>query len=182
MKSKNSQKKLEVELRAPVSSDIYDKFSETKYQTFEEQDQYFSYTADQDRSWIIRIRNRNQSFFITFKSKKDFGEGSWYEVDIPLFAEKASRMKDFLLGNGFFIDVDIVKMRKSFKAGRMEINIDTIEGLGMFIEAEILAEESEVEEAKEKIRNFFIKLGIPENVITEKGYVSLMREKNGTKS
>ena len=65
----------------------------------------------------------------------------------------------------------------------MEINIDEIENLGIYIEAEILSEVDEIEDAKNRIKSYFKTLGIPVANITEKGYVGLMRDKkNGIAS
>ena|SRR3989344_334705 len=167
----------EVELRAKVNLNIIKRIKNYPLKRYLEHDLYFRHQFDTQRNWLARIRKRNSQYYLTFKSSKQFGEGAWNEVDIPISAVHAKQMREFLLKNDFNLEVEIIKRRKSYKIDGMEVNIDEIKELGIFIEAEIITSETQVEKARQKIKIFFRKLGIDEDQITPSGYVTLMRNK-----
>ncbi len=171
MKSKD---KLEVELRARVDESILQKISVPLESQSDEYDSYFRYDPDTNKDWVVRIRRRQERFFLTFKSNKKFGEGAWSEINLEIDKETSKKFRDFFISNGFILDVEIVKNRKTFYHEDLEINIDDIKGLGMFIEAEIMT--NDIEMGKEKIKKFFQSLGISDDQIINKGYVALIKE------
>lgn len=173
--------KIEVEMRAKISPQIAQKITSISYKEYIEHDIYFTYKADKNPTWIARIRERNDIFKLTLKSKNSFGEGAWDEVETDLTAQQASQFRQFFLANGFFIDVEIKKVRKSYKIGDFEINIDKINKLGTYIEAELMVHKEDIDKAKNKIREFLLNLGVSENQIISKGYVGLMRDINQSK-
>ena len=54
------------------------------------------------------------------------------------------------MSNGFFILTKIIKKRESYKLRDFEINLDKIEGLGNFIEVELMSDNAEL--AKNRIK------------------------------
>lgn len=147
------------------------------FSTYHEIDKYFRYVKDTDKKWIVRIRNRDNNFYLTYKSSSVFGEGSWCEVEIKINKNEAQKMTSFFLSNEYIEEVKIIKTRKSCKYGGYEINIDKIKNLGDFIEVERMSTSDNVEKEKEKVLDFLIKLGVKEKNIINKGYVALMRDK-----
>lgn len=171
-------KQIEVELRAQIDSDLLEVKGYTLSNLSKEHDIYYSYESDLNRTWIVRIRNKNAKYFLTFKSSKKFGDGAWDEVNMNIPEEKATQLEYFFLNNGFFVDVEIDKTRKTYHIDSMEVNIDEIVNLGTFIEAEIICtDSSQIDLAKSKIQKFFNSLGITPDKIINKGYVPLMRER-----
>lgn len=168
---------IEVELRAEINSDVLENKDYSLPKESNEHDIYYSYQSDTSRTWIARIRNKNGKFLLTFKSSKKFGDGAWDEVNINISSKKATQLNDFFLNNGFFIDVQIKKFRRTYRIDDMEVNIDNIENLGTFIEAEIMSNPAEITHAKLKIQDFFKSIGVGDNQIIIKGYVHLMRER-----
>lgn len=178
-----SKRKIEVELRALVTPNIIKKLNSESKKESREHDLYFRYKTDLEKLWIARIRSKGNKHVLTYKSNKKFGEGAWDEVNIPLGKEAAAQLASFFKDNEHNLEAEITKFRRTFKIDGMEVNIDEIDNLGTYIEAEIMAETEKLEEAKDKIKSFFKKLGITESNITEKGYVGLMRDKkNGITS
>lgn len=173
--------RIEVEMRAKISPQIAQKITSSSYKEYVEHDIYFTYKTDKNPTWIVRIRERNGIFKLTLKSKNSFGEGAWDEVETDLSAQQANQFRQFFLANGFFIDVEIKKVRKSYKIGDFEINIDKINKLGTYIEAELMVYKEDIDKAKNKIREFLLDLGVSENQIISKGYVGLMRDINQSK-
>lgn len=168
---------IEVELRVEIDSDILETNGYLPSNKSTEHDTYYSYQSDPNRTWIARIRSKNGRYFLTFKSFKKFGNDVWDEVNINVSYKKAVQLNDFFLSNGFFIDVEIKKIRKTYKIDNMEINFDYIENLGTFIEAEIMSSKEHIDAAKTKIQDFFNSLNIEKDKIITKGYVPLMKER-----
>jgi len=175
-----TNKMIEVELRAKVDIEIFQKFSDEKVSEYLEYDCYYTYKNNTEKNWIVRVRQRNESYFLTFKSKKQFGEGAWSEVEMNITSENAKSMKQFFIANDFYLDVEIKKVRKSYKFDDVEVNIDNIENLGIYIEAEVMADSESIESGKLRIMKFFDGFGISADQIISEGYVSLMRSQYGT--
>lgn len=176
-----SKNTIEVELRALITPNIIRKFNSKPKKESRERDLYFRYKTDKDKLWIVRIRNKGKQHILTYKSSKKFGEGAWDEVNIPINKKISDQLASFFQDNEHNLEVEIAKFRKTYQIDNMEINIDEIENMGTYIEAEILVEVDKIEDAKNKIKSYFEGLGIPSTNITEKGYVVLMRDKkNGT--
>lgn len=171
------KKQIEVELRANIDKTYFKKIVDLPIRKSREHDIYYKPILPAKIDWIVRIRKKNKTFFLTFKSGRQFGEGAWHEVNIPITKELARKMHDFLVSNNFRIEVEIVKDRTTFNQENMEVNVDNIKGLGIFIEAEIMADEDKVTQAQEAIKSYFKSLGIKEKNITKKGYVMLMKER-----
>ncbi len=172
--------KVEVELRAKIDQSFVDNFPHKEVSSQHEHDLYYKFLSQPENDWIARVRQRDNQFILTFKSKKTFGEGAWSEVNIPIDQAKAEHLTHFFLENGFFVEVEINKKRKTYHIDEMEVNIDEIENLGVFIEAEVMVDKDDVEKAKEKITRFFSESGIDQSAIITKGYVGLVKEsKNG---
>lgn len=174
------RKQIEVELRASVNEIIFKKFKETTKllkNNSKEYDTYYRPLTPNQIDWVVRIRKKDNKYYLTFKSSKKFGEGAWDEVNIIITKDLAKKMHNFLISNNFFIDVEIVKDRITFNHNKMEVNIDKIQRLGVFVEAEIMAYEDKIAQAQETIKSYFKSLGITEDNIIKKGYVTLMKER-----
>jgi len=174
----DKKKNFEVEMRAKIKINEINLPKDLLFSEYEETDQYFRYTGDVEKKWIVRIRRRNDNFFLTYKSSNAFGEGSWSEVEIKIDKDEAKKMASFFLNNDFIEEVRIIKKRKCFKYKGYEINIDQIKRLGDFMEIEKMSDAKNVETNKIKMLDFLVKLGVKKEKIINKGYVALMREKN----
>ena len=172
----HDQPRIEVELRVKVEEALVAQLLVTPHTTATEHDEYFRHVSDSARTWIARIRRQDERYALTLKSSTRFGEGAWDEVNLPLTPEQAAQLRPFLLAHSFDREVTIAKRRRTFRQDGMAINLDTIDGLGTYLEAEILAAPGEVAEARRRIGTFFATLGIDEAQITQDGYVRLMRE------
>lgn len=73
---------------------------------------------------------------------------------------------------GLTNEITVDKNRTSYKLGNISIEIDEFANWGTFIEAEIIGDNPD----KKELFNFFETLGIPEEDIFEKGYITLMLE------
>jgi len=166
---------VEVEIRFKaenLSEDLLRSIGAKLISESKEVDKYFKFSKDKERSFILRIREKNNEFLLTLKgSSKLKTDCAWPEWETKINNHK--ELENFLINNNFEELVMINKLRKKFKYQNFEINLDNIEGLGKFVEVELIGEDSE------KLRRDIItfvknKLGIKEDNIIEKGYVKLM--------
>lgn len=174
------KKQIEVELRASVDKTIFKKFKKTTNllkNNSKEHDTYYRPLTPNQVDWVVRIRKKDNTYYLTFKSNQQFGEGAWNEVNILITKDLAKKMHDFFISNNFFIDAEVIKDRITYNQKNMEVNIDKIQGLGIFVEAEILVSEDKVAQAQTTIKSYFKSLGITEDSIIKKGYVTLMKER-----
>ncbi|RRD39354.1 CYTH domain-containing protein [Leptotrichia sp. OH3620_COT-345] len=150
-------------------------FKENVYQN----DRYFKeYGKEMEKeiqgSYIYRIRKENDKYIFT--RKDTIAPGLWDEHEIILEGDEAEFLKN-VLKSGFNNVLTINKLRKTYKKNQKTINLDKIDGLGIYLEIELLGEfsQKDIELYKKNIAEefFFIK---PK--IENKGYVQLMRELN----
>jgi adenylate cyclase class 2 len=138
-------------------------------------DKYFKFIKDEERKLVLRIREKKEKSFLTFKgSSKEPEDIAWQEWETEI--KDTDNLEKLFISNGLEIVVEIVKTRIEYKYDDMSINLDNIENLGTFIEVEIISEN--VEEAKNKIQQFlFEKLNLNQENIIQEGYVPLMLKK-----
>lgn len=166
--------KLEIELRAKIKPSFKIGFKKPRH-VLNQIDTYYFIA----KSWVVRIRNSGSKYFLTYKSNKEFGEGMWNEIDIPIGRKTSLMLHKFFLTSGFKIKAQVVKKRQSSKIGDININVDEIKNLGRYIEAEIITTPGKSSKALSKLKDFFYGLGFAEGDLTSKGYVQLLREKHG---
>ena len=147
-----------------------DKYFKTKGREFEN---------DEVGSFIYRIRQEDDNRASIFTRKDTIKQGMWSESEIELESEKLEFVRN-ILQDGFSNIFTISKHRKTYhdELENKTINLDKIDGLGFYLEIEILGDFS-----KEDYNNFYEKMcgefSFLNSKIETKGYVQLMREKNG---
>ena len=171
---------MEIELRASVDDpDAIRNALATQAEhrgTSNEHDFYLRHESDRDRSLILRIRRKESGSFLTFKGKALGDDTAWPDVDIPL--TDSDNLQQLLLGSGYVKVVEIKKRRSSYRLEDFEINVDEIENLGVFVEIEGRGDEEGRAKIEEKIMSLLVSLGIQNENIIRKGYVTLMLEQS----
>ena len=159
----------EVELRARIDGVVKEKIAATCERTGEktQEDEYFSFIDDDIP--VLRIRRQGDVAILNFKGIGP-AAGVWPEWETRI--EEPGRLKDVLLTSKFRLLMTIRKRRTRYVQGDFEINVDEIDGLGTFVEAELMAENHE--RAHARIRELFSRLGIPENAIVAKSYIDML--------
>ena len=74
---------------------------------------------------------------------------------------------------GFFESGNVSKKREIFKYDDITVVLDTVEGLGEFMEVEIVAE-SDNDEAKDKLFAFLEELGIKQDDTIRTSYLGMV--------
>ena len=135
-------------------------------------DEYFKFSLDTDRRLVLRIRTKNdKSTYLTFKgSSKHPQDIAWQEWEEKV--TDVETLKNLLLSNGLERVVTIEKNRHSYSFDDFSINVDSIKGLGMFVEVELISDD--VEHSKKRIESLLQKLNIHKEHIITQGYVPLM--------
>lgn len=140
-------------------------------------DTYLRHVADVDRLLVFRIRRRDDDSVFTLKTKSMGGKDIlWQDIDIPL--AEPNRLEDILLNSGYVYVCLIDKIRDSFRYGDVEINIDNIRELGLFVELEVILDDASSWKTRHKeLVQLLHRLGIEKDHIVERGYVPLMIER-----
>lgn len=132
-----------------------------------------------ERGWAntwLRIRTENDDTVIfTFKKSVN---GQLDSIEHEVTVDSADELSTIIAHLGFELYSDLTKTRTKGKLGDIEICLDTIEGLGEFIEAELLVQDdaAEAANAETKLQALFTKLGITAEDRIYQGYDSLQRQ------
>jgi adenylate cyclase class 2 len=132
-------------------------------------DQYFAHPA---RDYVatdeaLRIRSTGDGSLVTYKGPKlDVVTKTRRELELPLHPHdpNGSQFAELLLALGFRPVATVRKHRQKFhieRAGRqVDGALDDVDGVGSFIELELIADEAELEETKQVIRDLAAELGL----------------------
>jgi adenylate cyclase class 2 len=170
---------LEIELKfraaafAPVERQLA-AWGATPAAPITEEDQYFN-APDRDFATtdeVLRLRRIDGSNRITYKgSKRPAGPGgakSRPEIEIPYAdgAEAAAQFRQLLLHLGYRPSAVVRKRRQIFHLRRaefaLEVCLDEVEGLGRFVEVEIVAAEGQAAAAERVLQDVSAALGLTE--------------------
>jgi adenylate cyclase class 2 len=120
--------------------------------------------------YVLRVRQSVDGAKLTYKSFDGSTDGSWIEIESSI--SDPSAVKLMLSKVGLAEYMSIIKVRESSQIGAVEVNLDHIEGLGTFIEMEIMTQD--VQAGRDQLRGLAQSLGIPKSRIVSDGYVQLM--------
>lgn len=155
----------------------------------EQADRYFAHPcrdfARTDEA--LRIRTVGQDSFVTFKGPKiDTTTKTRRELELPLGSSDAGGAKfaELLEALGFRPVLVVRKRRRSFhiaSAGReVEGVIDEVDGIGTFVELELMSDETELEETKRVLSSLASELQL--GPTERRSYLEMLLEKGGSKS
>ena len=156
---------MEMEIKAKVSDfdgikdilrDIGAEYTGKK----EQRDIYFNHPcrdfAETDEAVRVRIEDHA---YITYKGPK-IDEKTKSREEVELRVEDEKKAAEFLKKLGFRKAGEVKKIRETYSYHNIEISLDTVEGLGLFVEIEIQGSEKDVE----KLFEMGEKLGLEEYV------------------
>lgn len=171
---------MEIEIRARIKNLKYIekeiiKLGGSLYKAKKQIDKYFgeiNLFKKLGYSFLIRIREEANKFFLTYKGSKTHKDGIWEEYELNI-DNKIEAIKMFQ-SMGFNEVIEVRKNRKEYRLDNFSICLGDIENLGSFIEIEYIGHNTE----KEKLINIMEKLGIDKQHIIHKGYVTLLLLQN----
>ena len=178
----------EIEVKAWVSdpAGLEEQLQErgTFLRHFEKNDVYFEGEATYGgQPLTVRIREDGEKSLCTFKERQIL-DGVEHNREWEFTIGDPLAMETLLLRLGL---PEFVRKRKTGVAYHLEdllVELSEVEGLGHFVEIEILvdssAEEAVQVRAKQRVRETLTSLGIPESAIESKQYTKLLLEQRGS--
>lgn len=143
-----------------------------------ESDTYFNspWKDFRESDEALRIRKDDEGVTVTYKGPKiDSRTKSREEVKVNI--DDYHSGIQLLKGLGFTPFGEVVKNRRIFDLEGATVSIDRVENLGDFMEIELQAERSEVEEKTMQIFRLAKRLGFHEEQSIRKSYLELLKEK-----
>ncbi len=151
----------------------------------EQVDRYFNHPsrdfAQTDEA--LRIRTMNDRSLLTYKGPLlDTETKTRLEIELPVGvnAADAPRLAELLRNLSFHEVRSVHKTRTPFRLcweeRELELALDDVTGLGLFFEIETLAEEPDLDAARQSILRFAAKLGL--NNSQRKSYLQLLLERD----
>ncbi|NJE48594.1 class IV adenylate cyclase [Thermococcus sp. 9N3] len=136
-----------------------------------QEDVYFSLPLPK----LLRVRKLDNlgKAFLTYKEIKDLGrneEFDEFEVEVSDFEATVEILKRL----GFEEDVVVRKRRLVYRLGDVTFELNDVEGLGGFLDIEVISDD--VEKAKKKIWEVAKLLGLSEDDVEPRLYQELIRE------
>lgn len=86
----------------------------------------------------LRIRTEDDKSFVAMHYKLD--SYRWEEIETGV--DDGEKIKEIYKNLGFEIDIEVIKIRESYKIPDGEITLDDIKGLGTFIEIEVKSKDN----------------------------------------
>jgi adenylate cyclase class 2 len=115
----------------------------------------------------LRIRRVGNDCYVTYKGPKiDKTTKTRREIELPLAGgvEGARQFRELLLALGFTPVADVNKTRRTahlmYQGRRVEVALDEVDGLGVFVELELSADDDELEAAKDKLHALATELSL----------------------
>lgn len=150
---------IEVEFRAFLSDELFDSLKQylNNNCTFLSKEKQITYYLDYDVDTRVQISEKKSRIWQKLGVIHD---ESRKEIEIPLHKEDGLKMLEIFQNLGSNIKIAWFRERQSFTKGSLNIELDNTIGYGKILEVEILCKESEVENSKKIIQNFFKELGV----------------------
>ncbi len=144
--------------------------------TFQQTDIYLQHPirnfAQTDEA--LRIRYSEDKNYITYKGPK-IDQTSKTREEIEIEFHEPDKLLKLLRKIGFTIVREVSKFRQIYALDEITICLDTINGLGNFIELEIdVSNENEIIIAKNQLLLILDKLQIPSNKLERRSYLELL--------
>ncbi len=165
---------MEVEVKFRLSEDVRDKVERcAKFlRELVEEDVYFSHPCRDFRETdeALRVR-KSDGIYITYKGPKvdDFTK-TREEIEVGV---DSYEVVEILKRLGFSPVAKIRKRRRIYNLGDVNICLDSVEGLGEFIEIEVKCDDVEI--GRRKVLEVARELGLKESIT--KSYLEMLLEK-----
>ena len=143
-----------------------------------EEDYYFQHPCRDfmETDEALRIRKTHDLVELTYKGPK-VSIKTKSRVEVNVRVDDANKARDILERLGFKVVYVVRKNRKKYRLGdNISISLDNVEGLGSFIEIELIAKEKDWGRAEEKIMGLARTLGLKGKPII-KSYLELLLER-----
>ncbi len=124
----------------------------------------------------LRIRNQGRIHQVNFKKRVSYSQGIHTKKEVEFNLQDIKGFLAVLKEFGFRLWITKYKESEIYKRKSANIELNHLQGLGWFVEVEILTV-NKVSEARKTILTVFKLLGINKRDIEKKGYTRLLWEK-----
>ncbi|NYT02460.1 MAG: class IV adenylate cyclase [Methanosarcinales archaeon] len=122
----------------------------------------------------LRIRIKEQGAFLTYKGPKlDSLSKSRQEITVQV--DDPSAAEALLSSLGFVRSMEVRKVRRKYRLGDLVIALDQVEGLGSFVEVEVMALPADWEGRRQEVLDLLSRLGAEEHI--RASYLELMLQR-----
>jgi adenylate cyclase class 2 len=135
-----------------------------------ERDTYYAHPARDFAATdeALRIRRVGASCCMTYKGPKiDTTTKTRRELELPIAADQADGWAEMLTALGFRPAGEVRKRRRKarlpWKEHEVEVSLDEVEGLGTFVELEILADARTLDAARACLASLATRLGLSDS-------------------
>ena len=173
---------IEIEIKAKAEHDALKKRLKQEgaapEKTVDQTDIYFN-APDRDfgkTDEALRLRDESGQFFVTYKGKKlDTLSKTRKEIDVEV--ADFEKMKEIILCLGYRKTLEVHKSREIYHIEGALACLDTVDGLGEFVELETLAvDESSIPERRDFLIKMLRQLGVQGDLIRE-SYLEMLLAK-----
>lgn len=145
-------------------------------------DVYFKHPCRdlRERDEALRLRREGGRCILTFKGKR-VGAGLKMREEVEAGVDDGAAAATMLKRLGFEEAFAIRKRRRVYSMEGAEVSLDSVEGLGEFVEIELILKEGEPGEGlREKLHSMAEKLRIPKERLTTESYLELLASKSSS--
>ncbi|MHA1268801.1 MAG: class IV adenylate cyclase [Candidatus Helarchaeota archaeon] len=172
---------IEVEIKVPIDdkSTIVEKLKKIGFnykKVVRQEDVYFQHP---ERNFVktdeaLRVRESLEGTFLNYKGPKLDSETKTRE-EIEIYFEDNGNLIRIFEKLGFQKVFIVKKSREIFEKNEIKASIDNVEGLGLFMELEIICEDrKELDIYREKLFSILRQINISKNKIIRKSYLELL--------
>lgn len=145
-----------------------------------QEDHYFAHPCRdlRGRDEALRLRNEGGSWSLTFKGRRQ-GSGVKIREELEAALSDGEAAAAILRRLGFVEALVIRKNRRIYHLDGAEVALDSVEGLGEFVEIELASEEGLTEEGKrERLLGLALRLRVSAEALTTASYAELLESKS----
>ncbi len=127
----------------------------------------------------LKLRESGEKSALIYYNRKNSKEPTHSDIAIS-FVEDAESLKS-VLSKSYGIRGIVKKKRILYKYGQTRIHLDNVEGLGKFIELEVVLNDNQTNDDGIKVANNLVqKLNIQESDLIDVAYIDLIENKNSS--
>jgi adenylate cyclase class 2 len=177
----------EVELKAEISSrdEIAERIIAIGGRFLREvsqEDVYFRHPCRdlRGRDEALRLRHEGSNCTLTFKGKR-FGSGVKMREEVEVRVDDGGTATTILKRLGFEEAFVIRKNRRVYALEGAEISLDSVDGLGEFVEIELMLKEVvSGDGVRERLHGLAERLEVPKEKLTTESYLELLASKSSS--
>lgn len=154
-----------------------------------QQDTYFKHPCYDfgKRDEALRLRREGTACTLTFKGRR-FGSGAKMREEVEVGVDDCGAVARLLERAGFEESFVVRKSRLVYSLGGAEVCLDSVEGLGDYVEIELMLTDEEAgalkagggEAMKEKLYSLAEKLRVQRDRLTTESYLELLASRSSS--